>query len=705
MSKFPFCLWTRREPVTAGQRQQRHRVLLIRWATQPFLGACRVQRGEKALDLESGALGLSPRLIAGLPSPPSKLLRGFQFPHDQAEPSWTSGASQEPLHWMEKLETMTKGYNVTSLAGFIRSLEHSLLNTSFGGKNLTLQTHSIQTLAFKLGCDFTGLTLNSAALEPVPQAQVPHAMQFPAELTQDACRARRHGELRLICIYFFTDYFFQPALLLSFQNNNSSLLNNYVLGAQLGQRHVKNLREPVNISFWHNRSLEGYTVTCVFWKEEASKDHWGVWSPEGCRTEQPSPSQVLCRCNHLTYFAVLMQLSSAPVPANLLAPLTYISLVGCSVSIVASLLTILLHFQARKQGDSITHIHTNLHASVLLLNVAFLLSPVLPGPGPACTALGAVLHFALLSCLTWMAIEGFNLYLLLVRVYNIYIRRYMLKLCVVGWGVPALLVLLLLVVRSSVYGVHTIPVFDSQGNGTGFQNNSICWVRSPWVHNILVMGYGGLTSLFNLVVLAWALRAVRRLRAQEKVPGPRACRDSVTVLGLTMLLGTTWALAFFSFGVFLLPQLFLFTIFNSLFLPLPVVLLPEVPLGGSGGGRDGGVQLLPDDAVVWASWPRAQPLCLQPETLASTREGGRLCPPGVGGLSYLHGFPRSTGQHVALPPSAFCSGAGSTPLGVSKLYWAGHWPGGSGGHVSRLHSESRCMPLGLWSPWPWSPHL
>lgn len=34
-------------------------------------------------------------------------------------------------------------------------------------------------------------------------------MQFPAELTRDACRARRHGELRLICIYFFTDYFFQ----------------------------------------------------------------------------------------------------------------------------------------------------------------------------------------------------------------------------------------------------------------------------------------------------------------------------------------------------------------------------------------------------------------------------------------------------------------------------------------------------------------
>ncbi|XP_030877100.1 adhesion G-protein coupled receptor G5 isoform X4 [Leptonychotes weddellii] len=440
--------------------------------------------------------------------------------------SETMETSQEPLLWMEKLEVMSTSRNSTSLAdqqrkarkGFpkevstklhqkeslIRGLEYRLLNASFGGSNLTLQTPTIQSLIFKLGCNFAGLSLSSTTLERVPQ--VSHAMQFPAELTQDACRTPPR-ELRLICVYFFTDYFFQ--------NINSSLLNNYVLGAQLGHGHVSNLSEPINISFWHNQSLEGYTVTCVFWKEGASEHYWGLWSPEGCRTEKPSPSQVLCRCNHLSYFAVLMQLSLAPVPVELLAPLTYISLVGCSISIVASLLTTLLHCQA--------------------------------------------------SCLTWMAIEGFNLYLLLGRVYNIYIRRYLLKLCAVGWGVPALLVLFLLVVKSSVYGPHTIPLSDSQGNGTGFRNMSICWVRNPWVHNILVMGYGGLTSLFNLVVLVWALRVLHRLRARDKVLNTRACRDSFTVLGLTVLLGTTWTLAFFSFGVFLLPQLFLFTTFNSLY--------------------------------------------------------------------------------------------------------------------------------------------
>ena len=45
-------------------------------------------------------------------------------------------------------------------------------------------------------------------------------------------------------------------LLLPFQKDiNSSLLSNYVLGAQLSHGYVSNLSEPVNISFWHNQSL------------------------------------------------------------------------------------------------------------------------------------------------------------------------------------------------------------------------------------------------------------------------------------------------------------------------------------------------------------------------------------------------------------------------------------------------------------------
>ena len=33
-----------------------------------------------------------------------------------------------------------------------------------------------------------------------------------------------------------------------------------------------------------------------------------------------------------------------------------------------------------------------------------------------------------------MAIEGYHLYILLVKVFNVYIRKYLLKLSLVGWG-------------------------------------------------------------------------------------------------------------------------------------------------------------------------------------------------------------------------------------------------------------------------------
>lgn len=59
---------------------------------------------------------------------------------------------------------------VSSLAlSLIRGLERSLLNASFGGSNLTLQTPTIQSLVFKLGCSFPGLSLSSASVERDPQ--------------------------------------------------------------------------------------------------------------------------------------------------------------------------------------------------------------------------------------------------------------------------------------------------------------------------------------------------------------------------------------------------------------------------------------------------------------------------------------------------------------------------------------------------------
>lgn len=91
----------------------------------------------------------------------------------------------------------------------------------------------------------------------------------------------------------------------------------------------------------------------------------------------------------------------------------------------------------KKQCENSVFIHVQLSVSLFLLHISFLCSVWFSGQGDTesvCQALGLLLHWCLLATFTWTAIEGFNLYLLLVRVFNIYIKRYLLKLSLVGWG-------------------------------------------------------------------------------------------------------------------------------------------------------------------------------------------------------------------------------------------------------------------------------
>lgn len=80
-------------------------------------------------------------------------------------------------------------------------------------------------------------------------------------------------------------------------------------------------------------------------------------------------------------------------------------------------------------------IHMNLLLAIFLLDITFLISEHLAASSEAiCRFGGLFLHFSLLSCLTWMGIEGYNLYRLVIEVFNAYHDHFLLKLCLVGWG-------------------------------------------------------------------------------------------------------------------------------------------------------------------------------------------------------------------------------------------------------------------------------
>ncbi|XP_037835843.1 adhesion G-protein coupled receptor G2-like [Kryptolebias marmoratus] len=147
--------------------------------------------------------------------------------------------------------------------------------------------------------------------------------------------------------------------------------------------------------------------------------------------------------------------------------LSYITIIGCSISLFALVLTVLIFITNKElRVDDSKKIHISLSVALILLNLHFLPSEAVAAMSSTefCFYMALGLHYSLLATFSWMALEGLHLYLLLVKVFNIYIRRYLLKLSVVGWGVPAVIVSVVVIIDTDYYG-HA-PLDVSKPNGS-----------------------------------------------------------------------------------------------------------------------------------------------------------------------------------------------------------------------------------------------
>ena len=71
------------------------------------------------------------------------------------------------------------------------------------------------------------------------------------------------------------------------------------------------------------------------------------WSGEGCRVAMYNITHTVCSCDHLTNFAVLMDVHATPISDGHKTALAAITYVGCAISIVCFFVTIIV-FQASK---------------------------------------------------------------------------------------------------------------------------------------------------------------------------------------------------------------------------------------------------------------------------------------------------------------------------------------------------------------------
>ncbi|XP_030621015.1 adhesion G protein-coupled receptor G3-like [Chanos chanos] len=333
------------------------------------------------------------------------------------------------------------------------------------------------------------------------------------------------------------------------------VLSDSVIGLWVGTQEVHDLTEPVQLKF--KNTIDTGERTCVFWQGEQGRNT-GNWSDHGCNTTVER-NHVVCNCSHLSFFAVLVNPAPEVKPKDILR-LRYISYTGSALSVAFTAISILVFMSQRKmKSEQSLLIHMQLTGSLMFLHLSFLFSASwYGGDGGVCLSLGLILHWFLLATFTWTAIEGFHLYLLLVRVFNIYIKRYLLKLSLVGWGVPTVIVTVC--GASGVYGRYP-PGANSTGLST-----ELCWIKTPSV-GYAVVGYLAVVLLCNTSMLGVTFVKMRKLRMQDPLQQGRKKRvwkDWFTVLGLSFVLGLPWGLSLFTYGPLPLPGLYLFTVFNSL---------------------------------------------------------------------------------------------------------------------------------------------
>ncbi|XP_040206836.1 adhesion G-protein coupled receptor G6 isoform X5 [Rana temporaria] len=352
-------------------------------------------------------------------------------------------------------------------------------------------------------------------------------------------------------------------------SSENKQLNSYIVSCSIGNISIYNLIEPVRITVKHRAPQENGNATCVFWDTTLNSGHGG-WSQAGCKVliNESNANETVCLCNHLTNFGILMDLQRTqayldPLDAKILTFITYI---GCGISAICTAATLLTYIAFEKiRRDYPSKILMNLSTALLFLNLFFLLDSWLASfeINELCIAVAALLHFFLLATFTWMGLEAVHMYIALVKVFNTYIRRYILKFCIIGWGVPAIVVAIVLASthKKIAYGNGFYGP-----NSDGTSADPFCWINDNTVFYVTCVAYFGVMFLMNVAMFIVVMVQIcgRNGKRTNRSIREEVLRNLRSVVSLTFLLGMTWGFAFFAWGKAALAFLYLFTIFNSL---------------------------------------------------------------------------------------------------------------------------------------------
>uniref|UniRef100_A0A8C0H2R3 Adhesion G protein-coupled receptor F5 n=1 Tax=Chelonoidis abingdonii TaxID=106734 RepID=A0A8C0H2R3_CHEAB len=303
---------------------------------------------------------------------------------------------------------------------------------------------------------------------------------------------------------------------------------------------------------------------CVFW----NFSHFaavGGWDDTGCHPKDEE-DYVICTCNHLTSFSILMSFDQGSSPSGgELQSLDYITYIGLSISIVSLMICILIESLVWKH---VTKNRTSYMRHVCILNIAvslliadswFIVTAFIQDKkelvkGNVCIAATFFIHLFYLSLFFWMLALGLMIFYHLVFILHDTSKTIQKAVAFsLGYGCPLI--------------ISVITIAVTQPHNTYMRENA-CWLN--WEKSKALLAFiipaliiVAVNSIIAVVILVKILRPAigEKPSKQERSSLIQAIKNVAT---LTPLFGLTWG-----FGVATLsngsPIVFhiLFTLLNA----------------------------------------------------------------------------------------------------------------------------------------------
>uniref|UniRef100_A0A668V4W2 Adhesion G protein-coupled receptor F7 n=1 Tax=Oreochromis aureus TaxID=47969 RepID=A0A668V4W2_OREAU len=280
---------------------------------------------------------------------------------------------------------------------------------------------------------------------------------------------------------------------------------------------------------------------CVFWNFSLFNG-LGGWDNEGCEVvlNTNETGTVICNCNHLTSFSILMSPNS---PKKLY--LDIITYIGVGISMVSLVICLIIEGliwrKIRKNETSyLRHVSiVNIAVSLLVANIWFIIGAAISDAEvknpPACTAATFFIHFFYLALFFWMLASAM---LLLYRTTNVFggglTKASMLAIGFsLGYGAPLI--------------IATVTIAATAPDNKYIRDNAVCWLNWDESKALLAFVIPALSIVvINLIILVVVLYKIIRRRVGTTAAQADERHVLLVIVKslavLTPFFGITWGL-------------------------------------------------------------------------------------------------------------------------------------------------------------------